>query len=146
KKMEPYHYFDMWKGNLGLTNLAERLMQQQQDETHNRNRVAAAAGTFKSQARTRGFFPTDQELQPASPTQCNFCKHNGESWQIYTSHNLKNEDGKVSCPILRQHTCPQCHATGDFAHTKRFCPMTEKGYASVHQDASRNAAGKKQRK
>ncbi|KAG6923309.1 nanos C2HC-type zinc finger 2, partial [Chelydra serpentina] len=29
---------------------------------------------------------------------CNFCRHNGESRQVYSSHLLKQADGTVLCP------------------------------------------------
>ncbi|KAG8428873.1 hypothetical protein GDO86_019066 [Hymenochirus boettgeri] len=77
---------------------------------------------------------------------CSFCKNNGESKRIYTTHSLKDDQESVTCPILRNFTCPQCGATGDNAHTRRFCPMTEKDYCSVYKGPSRNAAGKKTKK
>ena len=35
--------------------------------------------------------------------------------------------GKVICPILYAYKCPICHATGDYAHTLKYCPMMPKG-------------------
>ena len=35
--------------------------------------------------------------------------------------------GKVVCPILYAYKCPICHATGDYAHTLKYCPMMPKG-------------------
>ncbi|XP_078506858.1 uncharacterized protein LOC144767131 [Lissotriton helveticus] len=68
-----------------------------------------------------------------SSSGCAFCKHNGEPRNIYSTHALKDARGCVQCPVLRQYVCPQCQGTGDSAHTRRFCPLTEKGYASVYQ-------------
>ena len=57
---------------------------------------------------------------------CRFCKQNGESPMVYGSHRLKSNDGKVTCPILSQYTCPICKATGDHAHTRQYCPQTQR--------------------
>ncbi|XP_058027574.1 nanos homolog 3 isoform X2 [Ahaetulla prasina] len=77
---------------------------------------------------------------------CSFCKQNGESRSIYTSHRLKDEAGLVQCPILRKYKCPQCGASEDFAHTRRFCPLTKQGYTSVYTSCMRNSAGKRKKK
>ncbi|XP_013915653.1 PREDICTED: nanos homolog 3-like [Thamnophis sirtalis] len=77
---------------------------------------------------------------------CSFCKQNGESRSIYTSHCLKDEAGLVQCPILRRYQCPQCGASGDLAHTRRFCPLTKQGYTSVYTSCTRNSAGKRKKK
>lgn len=56
------------------------------------------------------------------PQVCVFCRNNGESESFYTSHYLKDADGKVTCPVLRAYTCPLCGANGDAAHTIKYCP------------------------
>jgi hypothetical protein len=60
---------------------------------------------------------------------CVFCRNNGEKEQIYTSHALKDASNRVACPILRLYQCPICHASGDQAHTIKYCPYTEKDSA-----------------
>lgn len=55
---------------------------------------------------------------------CSFCKKNGETRQLYSSHVLKDGNGVVVCPVLRKYQCPICgQVGGDNAHTKRFCPL-----------------------
>ncbi|XP_071397972.1 nanos homolog 1 [Centroberyx affinis] len=61
-----------------------------------------------------------------SSDYCRFCKQNGESVGVYRSHKLKSEDGKVICPVLWSYTCPICEATGDSAHTRRYCPQAQR--------------------
>jgi hypothetical protein len=57
---------------------------------------------------------------------CVFCRNNGEKEQIFTSHTLKDASNMVACPILRLYQCPICHASGDQAHTIKYCPYAEK--------------------
>ena len=56
------------------------------------------------------------------PQVCVFCRNNGETESFYTSHYLKDAEGKVTCPVLRAYTCPLCGANGDAAHTIKYCP------------------------
>lgn len=56
------------------------------------------------------------------PTYCVFCKNNNESESVYTSHVLKDPDGKVVCPALYVYVCPICNNTGHKAHTVKHCP------------------------
>ncbi|XP_062585115.1 nanos homolog 2-like [Saccostrea cucullata] len=56
---------------------------------------------------------------------CALCQKNGETREFYTTHLLKDNRGKIICPILRKYVCPTCGATGDNAHTLRHCPVTK---------------------
>lgn len=66
---------------------------------------------------------------PARPQSglhvCVFCRNNGEPESVYSSHVLKDSDGRTSCPILRAYTCPICKANGDTSHTIKYCPMNQ---------------------
>ncbi|XP_068588450.1 nanos homolog 2 [Cebidichthys violaceus] len=72
---------------------------------------------------------SDTSCNGTSSGYCRFCKQNGESARVYRSHRLKSDDGKVICPILWNYTCPICEATGDHAHTRRYCPQARRGEA-----------------
>ena len=39
---------------------------------------------------------------------CVFCKNNGEDEHYYLAHTLKDELGRVTCPVLHKYTCPYC--------------------------------------
>ncbi|KAI6655276.1 nanos 6 [Oopsacas minuta] len=56
---------------------------------------------------------------------CVFCRKSGQSEYIQSSHILKRDDGTVCCPYLRAYICPTCGATGDDAHTIKYCPATQ---------------------
>ncbi|NXP54199.1 NANO3 protein, partial [Heliornis fulica] len=112
--------FDMWKDYLGLAAVLAALPRERKDN--------AEASPSPS--------------PPAKPL-CTFCKHNGEAKHVYSGHSLRDASGRVQCPILRNYVCPQCGATQDQAHTKRFCPLTWRGYTSVYTRATRSSAGKR---
>ena len=60
---------------------------------------------------------------------CVFCRNNKESESVYTSHILKDADGRTLCPILRAYTCPICKAHGDDSHTIKYCPENQNNRA-----------------
>ncbi|XP_003275656.2 nanos homolog 3 [Nomascus leucogenys] len=153
--------FDLWTDYLGLAHLVRALSGKECPETRlspqpepepvlelvSAPEPASALEPMPAPESVPVPGPKDQkrslESSPAPERLCSFCKHNGESRAIYQSHVLKDEAGRVLCPILRDYVCPQCGATRERAHTRRFCPLTGQGYTSVYSHTTRNSAGKK---
>ncbi|XP_036701361.1 nanos homolog 3 isoform X1 [Balaenoptera musculus] len=127
--------FNPWTDYLGLARLVGALRGEEEPETRLDPQTEPVPGL-------EGQTPSP-ESSPAPERLCTFCKHNGESRAIYQSHVLKDEAGRVLCPILRDYVCPQCGATREHAHTRRFCPLTGQGYTSVYSYTTRNSAGRK---
>ncbi|XP_060113518.1 nanos homolog 2 [Heteronotia binoei] len=128
--------FDMWKDYLNLSKVVAEILEDREKDPL--GPVAQwptgndASGNSSSECGSSG--GTDQI--------CQFCKHNGESRNVYSSHRLKREDGKVVCPILRNYICPLCGATADKAHTLKYCPLNQ-GKQSLYRKSGRNSAGRK---
>jgi hypothetical protein len=57
---------------------------------------------------------------------CTFCKNNGESEEVYSSHVLKDSTSKITCPVLFAFVCPICGESGDKAHTLTYCKNYKK--------------------
>lgn len=135
--------FEVWADYFRLAQLVQAMADKKEE-------AAAAAALAALQLRDDGEEEAPAPPRPRRPVEaspeaavCQFCKHNGETRRVYASHQLKDDFGRVQCPVLRNYTCPQCGASGDLAHTKRFCPLTRRGYASVYSRSGRNSAGKR---
>ncbi|ERE79111.1 putative nanos-like protein [Cricetulus griseus] len=127
--------FNLWTDYLGLASLVGALHEEEVPDVRLNPKPEPKPSLESQQA--------SKEPSTAPERLCSFCKHNGESRAIYQSHVLKDEAGRVLCPILRDYVCPQCGATQEHAHTRRFCPLTGQGYTSVYCYTTRNSAGKK---
>ncbi|XP_056868399.1 nanos homolog 2-like [Takifugu flavidus] len=147
--------FDMWHDYMNLGSLLKRLHDRRPEDHDAPKRSAAAsevaAGAPGSHTHIKGRevyrISTDassvSSLSDASSSGtssdtdfCRFCKQNGESPRVYRSHTLKSADSRVVCPILQNYICPICGATGDYAHTRRYCPV-------VRRQGDRKLAGSK---
>ncbi|XP_007941246.1 nanos homolog 2 [Orycteropus afer afer] len=127
--------FDMWKDYLNLNQVILTLIRSQQQKAEPPGAGEARPGP--PQGPNEG-----PEASGGLATLCNFCKHNGESRHVYSSHQLKTPEGVVLCPILRHYVCPLCGATGGQAHTLKYCPLNG-GQQSLYRRSGRNSAGRK---
>ncbi|XP_072254999.1 nanos homolog 3 [Pyxicephalus adspersus] len=129
-----YPEFNMWRDYLGLNKVLRSIVQERrQVGIQRQEEIPQPAPNTPSASPITP--PGEQQDNCTERFLCSFCKHNGEPWHVYRGHNLRDRQDKVICPILRSYICPQCGATGDNAHTKRFCPRTNKNYTSVYRNA-----------
>lgn len=49
---------------------------------------------------------------------CKVCKDAGESVSMFTSHNVKDANGRTSCPTLLSTCCRNCE---NFGHSAPYC-------------------------
>ncbi|XP_075392379.1 nanos homolog 2 [Tenrec ecaudatus] len=127
--------FDMWKDYLHLSQLVWALAQSRAPRPEDQGVSEPRPEPPPGQSQGHGGPGTAGGL-------CNFCKHNGESRHVYASHQLKTPEGVVMCPILRHYVCPLCGATGDQAHTLKYCPLSG-SQQSLYRRSGRNSAGRK---
>ena len=96
--------------------------QHQQQQTNRGGGVGVNGVPSSSTLLERGSLSVRVPNRPVKQQVCVFCRNNGESESFYTSHCLKDAEGKVTCPVLRAYTCPLCGANGDLSHTIKYCP------------------------
>lgn len=125
--------FIMWHDYLGLRAMVARLARS--EDAAQLQSSSTQSGGLKERAwcpdatpetsGSGGRSPGSQGLgRVTDKSTCAFCRQNGESAEIYTSHRLKARNGRVLCPVLRSYVCPSCGATGDSAHTRNYCPAS----------------------
>ena len=97
------------------------------DSIDNLRRNVTELAIFQESVQKENSFGYQDKWQTTNTTNqsplCGFCRKNDERKEFYTSHRLKDANGKVICPILRKHQCELCGATGDQAHTRSYCPI-----------------------
>ncbi|XP_005370311.1 nanos homolog 2 [Microtus ochrogaster] len=123
--------FDMWRDYFNLSQVILTIIK----DRRQRQKDEGASGLQEKREQELG-------VSGSLPALCNFCKHNGESRHVYASHQLKTPEGVVVCPILRHYVCPLCGATGDHAHTLKYCPLNS-NQQSLYRRGGRNSAGRK---
>ncbi|NXH29154.1 NANO3 protein, partial [Myiagra hebetior] len=129
--------FDMWRDYLGLAAMVAALLRDPAglgDPSAPLGPLAPCPGPAPCAEPAPCVRPAPRaETAPrAGLALCSFCQHNGEAPGVYRSHSLRDAHGRLQCPVLRSYVCPQCGATQDRAHTRRFCPRTHSGYTSVY--------------
>ncbi|KAL0609756.1 Nanos-like protein 2 [Plecturocebus cupreus] len=130
--------FDMWKDYFNLSQLVWALIESRGQKLETQEIEEPSPEPPLGQDQGLG----GPEAPGGLGTLCNFCKHNGESRNVYSSHQLKTPDGVVVCPILRHYVCPVCGATGGQAHTLKYCPLNG-GQQSLYRRSGRNSAGRR---
>jgi hypothetical protein len=104
-----------------------------QNQQQNNRQLPLRSKNINVKEKLSTFFsdPANMErMRPLTNKQdllkCSFCEVNGECEEVYKSHPLKDSLGKVVCPILRDFKCPKCGESGDYAHTNKYCPETQR--------------------
>lgn len=76
--------------------------------------------------------PTTHSTTTSVRPACGFCKKNGETEEFYLSHKLRDENNRITCPVLAEYRCSVCNAKG--RHTISYCPKRKKN--NINQNSS----------
>ena len=80
---------------------------------------------LRERERVQRMKPKKSQKKSAMNKVCVFCRNNGEAESVYSSHQLKDQEGHVTCPVLYIYTCPICGVSGKNAHTIKYCPYND---------------------
>ena len=85
------------------------------------------------------FNSNNRKVAPSAPQRmhCKVCQDAGKSVEIYTSHRVKDRDGKTTCPTLLSQECRYCFQTG---HTVKLCPILTEREQEKHREAKLQVA------
>lgn len=72
---------------------------------------------------SRNMYITKKQSSNVRKPFCKVCQDAGKPETVYSTHWVKDTNGKVICPTLLATECRYCFAIG---HTTKFCPVLEK--------------------
>ncbi|GFT32743.1 nanos homolog 2 [Nephila pilipes] len=92
---------------------------------HRSSQVEQTEGNLARSASSNNYNKSRKSKSCKKYPVCRFCLQNEEQQEFYSMHKLKDENGKIICPVLRKYLCSICGATGDTAHTIAYCPYNK---------------------